>query len=185
LNIIWLPASLFAALFLSWRMAVQARVRAQLSVNAAALSRFAFGWPIACVILLGYISATGAAIPDMPAQYWWASWAAGFCQMVATNLIIISFGKQSLVGGTAYMKTETLIVALLGWFLLSETLGWWVVTGIFVAFLGVVMVAQPDGKIGGRLAADWLHGLKSPAALTGHPAQRIDQFAANFLEISS
>lgn len=164
---------------------MQARVRAQLSVNAAALSRFAFGWPVACIILAVYMTMTGATLPELPAQYWWSAWAAGFCQMVATNLIIISFGKQSLVGGTAYMKTETLIVAILGWAVLQEQLGLLIILGIVVAFLGVVMVAQPAGKLGGRLAADWVRGLKSPAALTGLAAALLFAFTAIFIKLSA
>ncbi|MEP2379856.1 MAG: hypothetical protein ABJH48_06135, partial [Parasphingorhabdus sp.] len=56
---IWIPAALLAALFLAWRMAMQQRIRAEMSVNAAALSRFFFGWPIACMMLAGYMLATG------------------------------------------------------------------------------------------------------------------------------
>jgi uncharacterized membrane protein YdcZ (DUF606 family) len=40
---IWLPATFLGGFFQSWRTAVQQRVRASLSVNAAGLVRYLFG----------------------------------------------------------------------------------------------------------------------------------------------
>jgi hypothetical protein len=47
---IWLLATLLAALFQAWRNAAQQRVRAELSVNAARLVRYLYGLPIGCVL---------------------------------------------------------------------------------------------------------------------------------------
>ncbi len=48
---IWLPATLLAALFQAWRTAVQQRVRAELSVNAAGLVRYLYGLPVGMALL--------------------------------------------------------------------------------------------------------------------------------------
>lgn len=50
---IWLPATFLAGLFQAWRTAVQQRVRAELSVNAAGLVRYLFGFPVGCLLLAG------------------------------------------------------------------------------------------------------------------------------------
>lgn len=172
-----------AALFLAWRMAVQQRIRAEMSVNAAALSRFFFGWPIACAMLASYMATTGrSALPALDASFWWFAWAAGFAQMLATNLIIMSFGFRNLVSGTAYMKVETLIVAFLGWLILGETLAPLAWLGIAIAFLGILSVSVEGGARG---LLQWLRGLKQPAALTGLSAGFLFALTAIFIKQSA
>ena len=51
---IWLPATLLAALFQAWRTAVQQRVRAELSVNAAGLVRYLYGLPVGIQLVAAY-----------------------------------------------------------------------------------------------------------------------------------
>ncbi len=164
-------------------MAVQQRIRAEMSVNAAALSRFFFGWPIACMMLAGYMLVTGrAALPDLGGSFWLFAWLAGFAQMLATNLIIMSFGFRNLVSGTAYMKTETLIVALLGWLILGETLAPLAWLGIGIAFMGILFVSVEGGARG---LLQWLRGLKKPAALTGLSAGFLFALTAIFIKQSA
>ncbi|MEO0440433.1 MAG: DMT family transporter [Pseudomonadota bacterium] len=180
---IWIPAALMAALFLAWRMAVQQRIRAEMSVNAAALSRFFFGWPIACAMLAGYMLVVGkTALPDLSLSFWTFAWLAAFAQMLATNLIIMSFGFRNLVSGTAYMKTETLIVALLGWLILGEVLAPLAWLGIGIAFLGILFVSIEGGAKG---LIQWLRGLKQPSALTGLSAGFLFALTAIFIKQSA
>ena len=60
---IWLPATLFAGLCQAWRTAVQQRVRAHLSVNAAGLVRYLYGFPVGCLLLWLYLGAGGHVLP--------------------------------------------------------------------------------------------------------------------------
>lgn len=180
---IWIPAALLAALFLSWRMAVQQRIRAEMSVNTAALSRFFFGWPIACTLLAGYMVATGrTALPPLESGFWIYAFAAGFAQMLGTNLVIMSFGYRNLVSGTAYMKTETLIMALLGWLVLGETLAPLAWLGIAIAFIGILSVSVEGGAKG---LWRWFRGLRQPAALTGIGAGFMFALTAIFIKQSA
>ncbi|MEH6756055.1 MAG: DMT family transporter [Parasphingorhabdus sp.] len=180
---IWIPATLLAALFLAWRMAIQQRIRAEMSVNAAALSRFFFGWPIAGALLAGYMLATGrTALPPLESGFWIYAFAAGFAQMLGTNLIIMSFGYRNLVSGTAYMKVETLIVALLGWLILGETLAPLAWLGIAIAFVGILSVSVEGGAKG---LWRWLRGLRQPAALTGLGAGFLFALTAIFIKQSA
>jgi len=182
-ELIWIPSALLAALFLAWRMAVQQRIRAEMSVNAAALSRFFFGWPIACLMLFGFMSATGrSTLPELSASFWLFAWAAGFAQMLATNLIIMSFGHRNLVSGTAYMKTETVIVALLGWILLGEALHPIAWLGILIVFVGIIILSVESGMVG---IVGWISGLKRPAALTGLSAGFLFALTAIFIKYAA
>lgn len=172
-----------AALFLAWRMAVQQRIRAEMSVNAAALSRFFFGWPISCAMLAGYMLVAGkTALPELSLSFWIFAWLAAFAQMLATNLIIMSFGFRNLVSGTAYMKTETLIVALLGWLILGEILAPLAWLGIGIAFVGILFVSIEGGARG---LIQWLRGLKQPSALTGLSAGFLFALTAIFIKQSA
>jgi len=182
-DLIWIASSLLAALFLTWRMAVQQRIRAEMSVNAAALSRFFFGWPIAIAILAGFMLATGrSALPELSGAFWLFAWAAGFAQMVATNLIIMSFGHRGLVSGTAYMKTETIIVALLGWMLLGEALPILAWAGIVIVTAGIIILASDRGLRG---VMRWFAGLGKPAAITGLSAGFLFALTAIFIKYAA
>lgn len=182
-DLIWIAAALFAALFLSWRMAVQQRIRAELSVNAAALSRFFFGWPVSWLMLGGFMLATGrSALPELGTAFWAFAWAAGFAQMLATNLIIMSFGHRNLISGTAYMKVETVIVALLGWWLLGEALSLLAWVGIGIVFAGIIILSSERGLRG---VMRWFRGLGRPAALTGLSAALLFALTAIFIKYAA
>jgi hypothetical protein len=66
---IWLPATLLAALFQAWRTAVQQRVRADLSVNAAGLVRYLYGLPVGLVLLGAYLTWRSAELPAIHAPF--------------------------------------------------------------------------------------------------------------------
>lgn len=157
---IWLPATLLAALFQAWRTAVQARVRKELSVNAAGLVRYLYGLPVAIVLLGGYLSARGATLPTAPAQFF--GWAAlgGLLQLLATNLLLMAFGYRNYVTGTAYAKTEAVQGAVFAMILLGEMLSPVTWIGIAIGVLGVLILSAGGQRL--RLS-----DITQPAALCG------------------
>lgn len=180
---IWIPAALTAAFFLAWRTALQQKVRGEMSVGAASLARFFFGFPVALFLLAGFLIISGQSrLPALPPAFWAACWAAGFAQMVATNLIVLSMGQRNLVSGTAYMKTETLLAALLGWALLGEVLHPLAWGGIALAFAGIVLLSTRKGARG---LIEWMQGLGQPAALSGLSAGLLFAVTALFVRIAS
>jgi len=135
--VIWLPATLLGGLFQAWRTAVQQRVRAELSVNAAAAAR-------------GHgrlFRHLGRAL-------------GGLAQIVATNLLIMAFGFRNYVTGTAYAKTETVQGAILALILLGEHLSLLTWLGISVGVAGVLVLSAGGQRL--RLAQ-----VVQPAALCG------------------
>ena len=110
---IWLPATLLGGLFQAWRTAVQQRVRAELSVNAAGLVRYLYGFPVACAMFALYLIVRHDAVPDHGAGFWVNAALGGLAQIVATNLLIMAFGFRNYVTGTAYAKTEAVQGAIL------------------------------------------------------------------------
>jgi len=157
---IWLPATLLAALFQAWRTAVQQRVRADLSVNAAGLVRYLYGLPVGLVLLGAYLTWRSAELPAIHAPFLAYCAAAGFAQIIGTNLLLMAFGYRNYVAGTAFAKTETMQGALLAFLLLGELLSWLTIFGIAVGVVGVMIVAAG----GQRLR---LPDIIQPAALCG------------------
>ena len=157
---IWLPATLLAALFQAWRTAVQQRVRAELSVNAAGLVRYLYGLPVGILLLVLYLRWTGSALPALHLPFIAFCAAAGFAQIIGTNLLLMAFQYRGFVAGTAYAKTEAMQGALLSLLLLGERLSLLSWTGIAIGVAGVVALS-----LGAQRPR--LRDLAQPAALCG------------------
>ncbi len=157
---IWLPATLLAALFQAWRTAVQQRVRAELSVNAAGVVRYLYGLPVGIVLLCAYLGWRGAALPEINAAFVGLCVAAGLAQIIGTNLLLLAFGYRNYVAGTAFAKTEAIQGALLAFLLLGERLSAVTLGGIGLGVIGVMIVAAGGQRL---RAADMVQ----PAALCG------------------
>jgi drug/metabolite transporter (DMT)-like permease len=157
---IWLPATLLAGLFQAWRTAVQQRVRAELSVNAAGLVRYLYGFPVACMLLTLYAGLQGAILPDIGPGFLSNAALGGFAQVIGTTLLILAFGYRNYVVGTAYAKTEAVQGAVLAMLILGEMLSPLTWAGIAIGVIGVVFLSS-----GGRRPR--LADLVQPAALCG------------------
>ena len=157
---LWLAATLGAAVFNSWRTAVQQRVRATLSVNGAGLVRYFYGLPVAILLLAGWCLARNEPLPGFDAPLLGWALAAGLAQILATNLLLLAFSYHNYVAGTAYSKTEAIQGAVLSFVLLGERLSWISWAGIAVGVFGVLYLA------GGGKRPDW-RDVVQPAALCG------------------
>ncbi|MEN9393311.1 MAG: hypothetical protein RLZZ104_1654 [Pseudomonadota bacterium] len=144
---IWLPATLLAALFQAWRTAVQQRVRAELSVNAAGLVRYLYGLPVGLVLLGLYLVWRNPEMPAIHPPFLAFCAAAGFAQIIGTNLLLMAFGYRNYVAGTAFAKTEAIQGALIAFLLLGETLSWLTICGIAVSVAGVMIVAAGGQRL--------------------------------------
>ena len=157
---IWLPATLLAALFQAWRTAVQQRVRSELSVNGAGLVRYLYGLPVCVALLTGYLAWTDAAPPQVHGAFWFYAFAGGLAQVLATNLLIMAFGFRNFVTGTAYAKTEAMQGAVLATIFLGEHLPLLTWGGIAIGVLGVLLLSTKGARL--RLS-----DVTQPAALCG------------------
>lgn len=157
---IWLPATFLAGLLQAWRTAVQQRVRAELSVNAAGLVRYLFGFPVGCLLLGLYMLAEQVPLPEHHGGFWAHAAMGGIAQILGTNLLILAFGFRNYVVGSAYAKTEAVQGAILAMILLGEHLSILTWIGIGVGVVGVVVLSA-----GGQRPR--LGDLVQPAALCG------------------
>ena len=102
----WVFVTLVAALFQTWRTALQQRLRGTLSLNAAAVVRYLYGVPFGLLILGTYWAVAGGSFGPVSAGFVGLCALAGLAQIFGTNLLISSFGPRGFAVGTAYAKTE-------------------------------------------------------------------------------
>jgi drug/metabolite transporter (DMT)-like permease len=161
---LWLAATLCAALFQCWRTAMQQKLRGQLSVNGAGVVRYLYGVPVAGCYLGLWLAATSGAWPALSLEFWLYTLGGGVAQILATNLLILSFGFRGFAVGTAYAKTESVQAALLAFVLLGEMVSLLSWAGIGLSLSGVLYLSLA-GRTGSlrELAAATVQ----PAALCG------------------
>jgi drug/metabolite transporter (DMT)-like permease len=179
---IWIPISVSAALFQCWRTAMQQKLRGLLSVNGAGFVRYLYGMPTALVLLIVGLSITGAPLPNANAAFLAYSAMGGIGQILATNLLIMSFGYRNFAVGTAYSKTETVQSAILAFFLLNEHLRPLAIGGMGVGLVGV-MTLSLAGR--GFKPRDLLIATVQPAALCGLGAGLLFAFTTVFIKFAN
>jgi drug/metabolite transporter (DMT)-like permease len=179
---IWIPIAVTAALLQCWRTAMQQKLRNLLSVNGAGFVRYLYGMPTALVLLLVALFVTRLPVPAANPRFLVYCVLGGLGQILATNLLIMSFGYRNFAVGTAYSKTETVQSAILAFFVLSEkpVLLAWVGMGIGVAG---VMTLSLAGR--GLKPKDLLAATIQPAALCGLGAGCVFAFTTVFIKLAN
>ncbi|RKK03410.1 EamA/RhaT family transporter [Pseudoroseomonas wenyumeiae] len=165
---LWIAATLSAALFQTWRTALQQRLRGQLSVNGAGVVRYLYGIPFGLILLGAYCLLMGEAPPAI-LGWTFLLYAAigGLTQIIGTNLLIMSFGPRGFAVGTAYSKTEAVQGAILALVLLGERISLLSTFGIVVGVCGVLYLSLAGRNMTGR---ELLRATVQPAALCGFGA---------------
>lgn len=179
---LWIPITVSAALFQCWRTAMQQKLRHLLSVNGAGFVRFLYGAPTAFVLLIVSLAATGLPLP-MPNALFVAHCAAGgLTQILATNLLIMSFGFRNFAVGTAYSKTETAQSAIVALIVLGEVLRPIAWIGICIGLAGV-MTLSLAGR--GMRPRELLAATVQPAALCGLGAGFLFALTTVFIKLAN
>lgn len=176
---LWIPITATAALFQTWRTALQQRLRGQLSVNAAGFVRYVYALPVGLTfVALGY-GLTGEPLPTPTARFLLSCAAAGLLQIIGTTLLIMAFGYRNFAVGTAYAKTEAVQGAIIAWIILGEALTPLAVVGILIGVGGVLMLSWAGRGLGLR---DILGATFQPAVLCGLGAGFVFAFTAIFIK---
>ena len=141
----WIAVTFLATIFQTLRTAAQARLRPDLSVNAASYVRYILGAPIsitACAVVVWW-SADG--MPTIPTRFWFIVIGAGVAQIIATIALLTSFDRRDYAIGTVYSKTEVIQVAIFSAVLVGEPLRLWGWISVVAVLIGVIKLALPPG----------------------------------------
>lgn len=142
---LWVWAALMGAIAQTGRNATQAGLTASLGTVGATQVRFLFGLPFAALFLLTHAWLSGTSIPiPGPETLGWTALGA-WAQIAGTALMLLLMKDQSFGVATAWLKTEPVIVALLGATLLGDTLTPGVLAAIAIAVVGVLILSVKPG----------------------------------------
>lgn len=149
--LLWVPITLIAAAAQTARNATQRGLTEQIGTLGATQVRFLFGLPFACLFLGLVMLATGERLPAVPAAAWLYALAGAVSQIAATALMLTAMKAKSFSITTAYIKTEPVLTAVVGFALLGDVLTPFKVTGIVVATLGVLLMSVRREALGALL----------------------------------
>jgi len=161
-NSLWIVFTLLGAAGQTARNAMQRELTPSLGALGATLVRFLFGFPFALLFLAAVLAWTHAALPALNRDFLlWIGLGAA-TQIGATALMLMTMEQRSFVVTIAYLKTEPVLVALLGLAFLGDPLTAAMALAIFVALTGVALISvKPEALTGGSKPA--LLGLSSAA----------------------
>lgn len=169
----WAPITVLAATAQVIRNGAQASLTQSLGTLGATQVRFLYGLPFAVVFLLAALAISGEAMPrfNSVALGWIA--LGSVSQIAATALMLMVMARRAFGTGYAYIKTEPVLVAVMGVLLLNDrlpALGW---VAVVVVTIGVLIASvkpadynkllSDSGMIFAGIAAGGLFGLSAIA----------------------
>jgi drug/metabolite transporter (DMT)-like permease len=161
MNGLWIVFTVLAAMGQTARNAMQRELTASLGATGATHVRFLFGFPFAALFLTGVSLALHRLPAIHDAAFWPAILAGALTQIGGTALMLITMEQRSFVVTVAYLKTEPIIVAILGYIFLHDALTAPMIAAILIATMGVVLISWRPGMTGGLRPA--LLGLSAGA----------------------
>ena len=164
MSLVWISATIAAALSQSVRNALQRSLKGRLSTNGAAFTRFVFGLPFACAYLGALLAAGVGTLPRPGAAFWAWLAAAGLSQIGATSLLIHVMTARNFATGVAFAKTEVAQAAAFEIVFLGATVTWLGAAGVVLATISVMLMSVSHSAHPLRAL---LVGWTEPSALLG------------------
>jgi drug/metabolite transporter (DMT)-like permease len=157
---LWAAFTVFAAAGQTARNAMQRELTASLGAVGATHVRFLFGFPFAILFLAAAMFVSHQALPHTPAIFWVWDLTGAVTQILGTALMLMTMEERSFVVAIAYIKTEPVFVAILGFIFLNDILSLPMMAAIAIATAGVILISlAPRGGVFERRVA--LLGLAS------------------------
>jgi drug/metabolite transporter (DMT)-like permease len=191
--LLWVPVTLVAATAQVYRNGAQAGLTRTIGMLGATQVRFIFGLPFALVFLAGAHLLTGQPLPVLtgPALSWAALGAVS--QILGTALMLLVMHQRAFGVAYAYIKTEPVLVAVMGVALLGDHLAPLAWAAVGVVTLGVLVASMRPGEyrnllkegrmIAAGVAAGGLFGLSAIAFRGGIGALDSGDFVLRALTI--
>jgi drug/metabolite transporter (DMT)-like permease len=145
-SLLWVPVTIAAAGAQVFRNGAQASLTARIGTLGATQVRFIFGLPFAVLFLAATLWMGEAAIPPIGRTAFGWCLLGALSQIAATALMLQVMRERAFGVAYAYIKTEPVLVALLGVILLHDMLAplGWVAVGVVTA--GVLFASVKPGE---------------------------------------
>lgn len=146
---LWVWAALVGAIAQTGRNATQAGLTTALGTVGATQVRFLFGLPFALLMVAGHALLTGESPPALtPATIGWTA-AGAWAQIAGTALMLALMKTRSFGISTAWLKTEPVLVAVMGVAFLGDHLTAGMLAAIALSVAGVLILSvKPEGSLG-------------------------------------
>ena len=146
---LWVPITIAAAGAQVFRNGAQASLTTKIGTLGATQVRFIFGLPFAALFLATALWVGGVAIPPIGSQA--IAWCllGALCQIAATALMLQVMRERAFGVAYAYIKTEPVLVALMGVILLHDVLSplGWVAVGVVTAGVLFASTKPSDARL--------------------------------------
>ena len=148
---LWVVFTLIGSVGQIVRNATQRGLTPQLGAGGAALVRFLFGFPFALIFMGAVTAITGAPLPHVSLSF--ALWIllGALTQIGGTALMLKTMELRSFVVATAYLKTEPLLVAVMGLVLLHDPINAGMAAAILISLFGVALISVQPGTLSGGM----------------------------------
>ena len=161
---LWIPITVFAAFFQNLRSALQKHLTGVLSGQGAAYSRFLFALPWALLYLYVLVQFFEFSLPAINGRFLLFCLMGSVTQIISTVALLKAFSYRSFAVGTVLSKLEIVIVALLGLWILGDTLSLLAQCGIVLSTAGLLTLSAGQNKV---TPLAMLRGLGEPATTYG------------------
>jgi drug/metabolite transporter (DMT)-like permease len=138
---LWIPITLIAAAAQTARNATQRSLTEAIGTVGATQVRFIYGLPFAVIFLILVCVFHGSFPPDISLKALVFAIAAAVFQILGTILMLTAMKEKSFSVTTAYIKTEPILTAIVGFALLGDSLTTLKICGIIVATAGVLLMS--------------------------------------------
>jgi len=147
--LLWVPVTVAAATAQVFRNGAQANLTQKIGTLGATQVRFIFGLPFAALFLASALAILGAKVPPVgaPSLGWCALGA--LAQIAATALMLQVMRERAFGVAYAYIKTEPVLVAIMGVVLLHDVLGAlsWLAIGVVTAGVLLASTKPSDARL--------------------------------------
>ncbi len=145
---LWIPITIAASFAQNLRFMLQKHLKAtQLTTGGATFARFLFAAPIA-VLLVVIMTKLGWDIPQGSTRTGLFVVIGGTSQIIATMLVVALFAERNFAVGITLKKTEAILTALVGFFVLGEGISLHATLAILIGIVGVILLSDPPKLAG-------------------------------------
>ena len=152
---LWIVVVLVAAAMQTGRNAGQKHLSGHMSALAATWVRFGFGLPFAFGYLAWALLWFDLSAPALAPSFLIPAAIAAFIQIAATLLLIFLFRMRNFAVGSTYVRSETIMAAILGSLVFGETIDYYGWLAILISVTGVLILSWA------RAGANWMESLGS------------------------
>ena len=139
---LWAIFAICAAFMQNIRSMTQKRLTCHLDTLSATYARFLFASPIAGLLLLIILSQTEFKLPRINFYFLFFGVLGGFCQILATVLLVYLYSLRNFAVGAAFKKTEAIQASILGFIIIGDLLSVTGILGLVLGILGVLALTK-------------------------------------------